>query len=63
MSRTEAQMSIFDHAHARRPEPEWRRINRGVPLAPGTAVLTIGVLSLLCWGLLISIAMVLWSAF
>ena len=54
-------MGIFDHARARRPEPG-PMIEGEARLAPGMAVLAIGVLSLLSWGLLISIAMVLWSA-
>jgi len=56
------QMSIFDHASARRPKPG-PTIEREARLAPGMAILAIGVLSLLSWGILISIAMVFWSAF
>ena len=54
-------MSIFDHARARRPKPG-PMMEGEARLAPGMAVLAIGVLSLLSWGLLISIAMMLRSA-
>jgi hypothetical protein len=55
-------MSIFDHARAGQAK-SGPTIDREARLTPGTAVLAIGMLSLLSWGLLISIAMVLWSAF
>ena len=54
-------MSIFDHASARRPKPG-PTIEREARLAPGMAILAIGLLSLLSWGILIPIAMVFWSA-
>ena len=57
--RTEAQVSIFEHAGIKRPEPD-PTVMPEVRFPPGIAIL---VLSLLSWALFISIGLALRSIF